>query len=143
MQPVTRFHRTLGAHAISLALFGAAVPAVAETARDFAGRYEAEAKTASAAYVASAARGAEFFKARHGQEWSCSSCHTNNPAADGKHATTAKPIAPLAPAANAERFTRADKVDKWFKRNCKDVLARECTAAEKGDVLAYLIAVGK
>jgi hypothetical protein len=31
------------------------------------------------------------------------------------------------------------KVDKWFKRNCKDVLSRECTAIEKADVLAYLI----
>ncbi|MBP6356968.1 MAG: DUF1924 domain-containing protein, partial [Burkholderiaceae bacterium] len=30
------------------------------------------------------------------------------------------------------------KVDKWFARNCKDVLARECNALEKADVLAYL-----
>ncbi|MFN3630954.1 MAG: DUF1924 domain-containing protein, partial [Casimicrobiaceae bacterium] len=25
------------------------------------------------------------------------------------------------------------------RRNCKDVLSRECSAAEKADVLAYLI----
>jgi hypothetical protein len=31
------------------------------------------------------------------------------------------------------------KVDKWFRRNCNDVLERECSAAEKADVLAYVI----
>jgi hypothetical protein len=30
-------------------------------------------------------------------------------------------------------------VEKWFKRNCNDVLARACTPAEKADVLAYLL----
>jgi hypothetical protein len=29
-------------------------------------------------------------------------------------------------------------VDKWFARNCKDVLGRECSALEIADVLAYL-----
>ncbi|MDE2586182.1 MAG: DUF1924 domain-containing protein, partial [Betaproteobacteria bacterium] len=27
-----------------------------------------------------------------------------------------------------------------FRRNCKDVLSRACSAEEKGDVLAYLLA---
>jgi hypothetical protein len=54
---------------------------------------------------------------------------------------TKKPIRPLAPAANAERFTNQDKIDKWFKRNCNDVVKRACTAQEKGDVLAYLMTV--
>ena len=35
------------------------------------------------------------------------------------------------------------KVAKWFKRNCNDVLDRECTAQEKGDVLSYLLTVKK
>ena len=39
------------------------------------------------------------------------------------------------------RRTRPNKVDKWFRRNCKDVLARECSAAEKADVLAWLISL--
>jgi len=86
-----------------------------------------------------AARGEQFFKAKHGNEWSCSSCHTENPAAQGKHAKTGKVIAPLAPSANAERFTNPAKVDKWFKRNCNDVLGRACSAQEKGDVLSYLL----
>jgi hypothetical protein len=45
----------------------------------------------------------------------------------------------LAPHFNKERLTDSAKVDKWFKRNCKDVLSRECTAIEKVDVLAYLV----
>jgi hypothetical protein len=52
---------------------------------------------------------------------------------------TGKAIAPLAPAANAERFTDAGKAEKWFRRNCNDVLGRACTASEKADVLAYLL----
>ncbi len=90
-----------------------------------------------------AARGEKFFKQKHGDIWSCASCHTENPATEGKHAKTDKIIQPLAPAANAERFTSPGKVDKWFKRNCSDVLARECTPQEKGDVLTYLITVNK
>ena len=30
-------------------------------------------------------------------------------------------------------------MDKWFRRNCNDVLSRECTAVEKADVLAWLL----
>ena len=53
----------------------------------------------------------------------------------------ALPIAPLAPAFNPERFSDPAKVEKWFRRNCNDVLSRECTAVEKADVLAYLNAL--
>jgi hypothetical protein len=74
-------------------------------------------------------------------EWSCASCHTQNPLSVGKHAKTGKDIAPLAPAANAERLTSPDKVEKWFKRNCNDVLGRTCTPQEKGDVLAFLLSL--
>ncbi|TNF60740.1 MAG: DUF1924 domain-containing protein [Burkholderiales bacterium] len=94
--------------------------------------------SAEAGAPASASRGQAFFTARHGGEWSCASCHGQPPTADGKHANTGKVIAPLAPAFNARAFTDSAKVDKWFRRNCKDVLARECSAAEKADVLAYL-----
>ena len=86
----------------------------------------------------SAQRGELFFKATHGNDWSCASCHTANPLGPGKHAKTGKPIEPLAPAANPKRFTDAAAVEKWFRRNCNDVLGRACTAQEKGDVTAYL-----
>lgn len=86
-----------------------------------------------------AARGQQFFTSRHGTDWSCSSCHGSVPTATGKHASTGKSIQPLAPAFNAERFRTPAKVEKWFRRNCNDVLGRECTAAEKADVLAWLL----
>ncbi|MCP5277870.1 MAG: DUF1924 domain-containing protein [Thiobacillus sp.] len=69
---------------------------------------------------------------------SCTSCHTADPRAEGRHARTNKLILPLAPAANPERLTDRAQVEKWFKRNCNDVLSRACTAQEKGDVIAYL-----
>ena len=117
----------------------AATPALAASPADLLSGYEAAARKANASAAPSAARGEQFFNTPHGAEWSCASCHGAPPAAAGKHAKTGKAIAPLAPAANPERFTDAAKVDKWFRRNCNDVLARECTAAEKADVLAYLL----
>jgi Domain of unknown function (DUF1924) len=94
--------------------------------------------SAQAGAPGNAARGQTFFNSKHGGEWSCSSCHGTPPTAQGKHANTGKVIAPLAPAFNAKAFTDSAKVDKWFKRNCNDVLTRECSAAEKADALAYL-----
>jgi hypothetical protein len=54
---------------------------------------------------------------------------------------TEKPIAALAPAANPARFTDKGKVENWFRLNCKDFIGRECTAAEKADVTAWLISL--
>lgn len=86
-----------------------------------------------------AQRGSQFFTSRHGGEWSCASCHGNPASAPGKHASTGKAITALAPAFDPQRFTDTAKVDKWFRRNCKDVLQRECSAGEKADVLAWLV----
>jgi cytochrome c553 len=95
--------------------------------------------SAQAGAAADANRGQQFFTARHGKEWSCGTCHGLVPTQPGKHATTSKPVGALAPAFNAERFTDAAKVEKWFRRNCNDVLGRECSASEKADVLSWLI----
>lgn len=95
--------------------------------------------TAQAAAAASPQRGQAFFTSRHGREWSCSSCHGATPTQQGKHASTGKAISPLAPAFNAERFTDAAKTEKWFRRNCNDVMGRECAPAEKADVLSWLL----
>jgi len=84
-------------------------------------------------------RGQQLFTQPHGREWRCASCHGVVPTATGRHASTGKPIAPLAPAFNAERFTDAARAEKWFRRNCNDVVGRECTAAEKADLLAWLL----
>ncbi|MEJ8827021.1 DUF1924 domain-containing protein [Variovorax humicola] len=84
-------------------------------------------------------RGQLLFNSRHGRDWSCASCHGAVPTVPGRHAATGKPIAALAPAFNPGRFTEVAKADKWFRRNCNDVVGRECTAAEKADVLSWLI----
>jgi hypothetical protein len=116
----------------------------AETPPDIQQSLETAARQESAQFDGfSAPRGAAFFKTAHGREWSCASCHTTNPLDPGRHAKTKKAIAPLAPQANPERFTRPEKVDKWFRRNCNDVLGRSCTATEKGDVLVYLMSLKK
>lgn len=86
----------------------------------------------------SAARGQRFFLSKHGNDWSCASCHTSDPTRSGKHDVTGRAILPMAPAANPKRFTDAAKAEKWFRRNCRDVVGRECSALEKGDVLAWL-----
>lgn len=121
----------------------AAQPASAETPSQVLASIQNEAKATPGFQGFSAARGESFFKTTHGKESSCASCHTENPAAQGKHANTGKAILPLAPSANAERFSDPAKVEKWFKRNCNDVLGRVCTAQEKGDVLTYLLAIKK
>lgn len=121
----------------------AAQPALAETPDQILASIQNDAKTTPGFQGFSAARGESFFKATHGKKLSCTSCHTENPATQGKHADTGKVIQPLAPSANAERFSDPAKVEKWFKRNCNDVLGRVCTAQEKGDVLTYLLTLKK
>ena len=121
----------------------AAQPALAETPEGVLASLKSEASGTAGFQGFSAARGETFFKSKHGGEWTCASCHTDNPAAEGKHAKTGKIIKPLAPSANAERFSDMAKVEKWFKRNCNDVLERVCTAQEKGDVLSYLLTIKK
>lgn len=95
--------------------------------------------TAQAGTAAQAARGQQLFTTTHGKDWSCASCHSATPTAAGKHASTGKAIGALAPAFNPERFTDTAKTEKWFRRNCNDVMGRECTAGEKADVLAFLL----
>lgn len=120
----------------------ATVSVRAETPGDFQNLFAVQAKQENPAFSGfSAEQGQRFYASTHGKEWSCATCHGRLPSATGQHISTGKIIAPLAPAANAERFTRPDKVEKWFKRNCNEVLGRPCTAQEKGDVLAYLLTV--
>ncbi len=122
----------------------AAAAAVAETPAGIADQYAAAARRESPQFAGfSAQRGAQFFRATHGNDWSCASCHTPDPAAAGRHARTGVRLEPLAPAANPSRFTDPAKVEKWFRRNCNDVLGRECTVQEKGDVLAFLAQAGR
>ncbi len=131
-------------YACTAMAIGLGAHASAEVPGDFASAFAAAARRDDPGFAGfSATRGKQFFDATHGADWSCASCHTPNPLTAGKHANTGKEIAALAPAANPARFTRPDKVEKWFKRNCNDVLGRVCTAQEKGDLLAYLMSLQK
>lgn len=92
----------------------------------------------------SAEVGREFYLKRRTWEdhdRTCSGCHTDNPAKEGKHIETNKPIKPLAPAANPERFTDAHKVEKNFAEHCADLYSRDCRAEEKGHFITYLMSV--
>ncbi len=103
--------------------------------------YRAAAKQENPAFKDfSAATGQKFYTTKVGA-LSCAACHTDSPMAAGKHASTNKEILPLAPTANPKRFTDAANVEKWFKRNCNDVLKRACTAQEKGDFMSYVLSV--
>ena len=96
-----------------------------------------------------AAGAAEFSAARGETMWNavrpvkegpmnCAACHTANLNNQGKHVVTGKAIEPRAPSVNPQRLTDAKFIEKWFKRNCKETLDRECTPGEKGDFLAFI-----
>jgi len=102
-----------------------------------------EAKKENPAFAGfSAARGEAFYHAKHTgghpQTPSCTTCHTADPRNTGQ-TRAGKAIEPVAVSQTPTRFTDPEKVAKWFRRNCRSVLGRDCTAAEKGDYLTYLI----
>jgi cytochrome c553 len=93
---------------------------------------------------ASATRGEKLFRGKFSggkTADSCTACHTDNAKASGQHVKTHKAIDPIAPVAQKDRFTDAAKVEKWFKRNCQEVIGRACSAQEKADFTAYMISV--
>jgi len=68
---------------------------------------------------------------------SCTTCHSTSPVNAGK-TRAGKLIEPMALSKTPNRFSDPKKVAKWFRRNCKSVLGRECSAVEKGDYLTFL-----
>jgi len=90
--------------------------------------------------TADAAQGKQFWQKTFNDKGkrSCSDCHTRNLTVNGKHIRTNKLIKPMSPSVNSERLSDARKVNKWFKRNCKWTLGRECSAQEKADILVYI-----
>lgn len=125
----------------SLALLAMA-PAVTRAADSPASLMAHYAQQAGVAVTAlSPARGEALYRSQHpgrnAESVSCASCHTANPKQPGQ-TRVGKGIEPLAPAANPGRLADAAKVEKWFRRNCMDVLRRECSAQEKADFIAWL-----
>lgn len=88
-----------------------------------------------------AQRGKAFYAAQHSggkpDTPSCTTCHGADPRQAGQ-TRAGKVIEPMATSVQPTRFTDAEKVEKWFGRNCASVLGRECTAIEKGDFITYL-----
>ena len=116
----------------------AASPVAAELLKE----YEAAARRERPAFRGfSAAEGRRIYVAeftQDGQKVSCSTCHTNDPRQRGR-TPVGKVVEPLAPSANPDRLTDRRDVEKWFTRNCKQVMGRECTAEEKGHFVTYLL----
>jgi cytochrome b len=110
----------------------------AQAAPPLLSRYAELARTEDPAFTGfDAARGKSlYFEVRDGKT-SCATCHTSDPHAPGR-SPVGKVIDPLSPLASPERFTDQAKADKWFDRNCKQVLGRLCTARERGDLLTWL-----
>jgi mono/diheme cytochrome c family protein len=113
----------------------------AEAAEPLLTHYQAAARAEDASFVTfDAARGRALYFEKHdvnGATSSCATCHTSDATKPGR-SPVGKLIDPLAPSANPQRFTDLATADKWFNRNCKQVLGRTCTARERGDFLTYL-----
>ncbi len=107
-------------------------------------KYSAFAKSANPEYSGPSAVDGKFFfnrkiKLANGKEAACASCHTANPADEGKHMVTGKSIKPLSPVVNYKRFSNVDKVEEQFTLHCNDIIGSDCTAAEKANYIAYLL----
>lgn len=111
------------------------------------------AKSAKAANPAFMSFSADRGKTLHMQNFAggkpdtpaCTSCHGKDPHVAGKN-RVGKKIEPMALstalatslASSPSRYSDPVKVEKWFKRNCNEVLGRECSAQEKGDWLSFM-----
>ena len=77
-------------HVLARAFVAAGVlasSASAETPADFVAAFERDARAARPSWAGfSADRGRQFFQQTHGNDWSCASCHSDNPTAAGSHA---------------------------------------------------------
>lgn len=120
------------------------------TAQKLANKYAKEAKIADPNYAGLNVEAGKAFFNREvtrskgdtrslGRAIACASCHTSNPANVGKHIVTGKSIAPLSPNVNGERFANIKKVELGFTKHCNNVLGSDCSLAEKGNYIAYLL----
>jgi hypothetical protein len=105
--------------------------------------YAVAARAANSAFSGfSAARGEKLHVTRFAggkpETPACTSCHGDTPRGAGR-SPAGKAIDAVALSVTPSRYGDAAKVEKWFKRNCNDVLGRQCTPLEKGDWLTYMI----
>lgn len=69
---------------------------------------------------------------------SCAACHGTDLTRPGRHQVTGKPIEPMAASVNPKRLSDPAHVEKWFGRNCRMVLGRDCSPQEKGDYVRLI-----
>ena len=105
--------------------------------------YASQAKASDSAFGGfSAERGEHLFRTNFSSGKpdtpSCTTCHTTDPRKTGQ-TRAGKDIEPMAASANSKRYTDQAKAEKWFGRNCNNVLGRECTATEKGDFITFML----
>jgi len=134
-------HTTTLLLAASLAL--ASTTTIAAARDDLLAGYAAAAKTADPGFAGfSATRGEAFhrqsFAGGKADTPACTSCHGKDPRTSGQ-TPAGKAIDPVALSASPGRYADPAKVEKWFKRNCNEVLGRQCTAQEKGDWLSFMV----
>ena len=124
---------TLGSTAMILATTSVAGPR-----EDLLAQYAAAAKSTGF----SAARGqtlhTQNFTGGKPDTPACTSCHGKDTRGTGR-SLAGKNIEAVAVSVTPARYTDPAKVEKWFKRNCTEVLGRECTPQEKGDWLTYMM----
>ena len=117
-----------------------------ESAQKLANKYTGIAKSIDKGFTPSAEAGKAFYTREvgvKGKKVSCSSCHTDNPAVNGKDIVTHKAIKPLSPVTNPKRFTDLDKVEEKFVQHCNDITGSDCTAQDKANYITYLLTVKK
>ena len=105
--------------------------------------YASEAKTSDPGFTGfSAERGEHLFRTKFStgkpDTPSCTTCHTMDPREAGQ-TRAGKDIEPMAASASPKRYTDQAKTEKWFGRNCNNVLGRDCTATEKGDFITFML----
>jgi hypothetical protein len=132
-------------HLISIIVLACTVgPATAdESPKSLLDFYANEAKASDLGFSGfSAERGEHLFRTRFStgkpDTPSCTTCHTADPTKPGQ-TRAGKDIEPMAASANPKRYSDQAKTEKWFGRNCNNVLGRECTAKEKGDFITFML----
>lgn len=129
--------------ALAVCALGPPASAMADARRDaILAEFLAQAKKEDPAFAGfSADRGEAFFRASPAagkpDTPSCTTCHGERPE-EGGRTRAGKAIDPMAVSVNPGRYTDPKEVAKWFLRNCKSVLGRECSAAEKGDFITFM-----
>lgn len=116
--------------------------ATAASPEDQLSHYASAVKTSNPGFAGfSAARGEALhtraFASGKPDTPACTSCHGKDPRGAGQ-TLTGKRIEPVALSVSPGRYADPAKVEKWFKRNCTEVIGRECTAQEKGDWLTFV-----